>query len=285
MSSDFNSLRQGGRSSLPSPLLLSGGGRTSQVALHYVKGETHLQLTQPIWAGLDPGRLKWIRIAIALINTATGIFDSTYTGWSPFFWYFVDWCLILTLLTQWGMVIVHFFPFHAGLSKAVNFLFQVTLPMTVAITLMYWVIFYQWGSMHLSTTVSYVHPIFLYIVPATFLTVELCLNSIMYQRKHLLPMVIVYLAYVPMTYLGSFALGYFPYAFITWDTLASYLYLLGLGLLQVVCFVVIALANNKLKTRYTEKLAERETVLNFDRGLYNEVQMNMFKSTMKDEEA
>ena len=83
-------------------------------------------------------------------------------------------------------------------------------------------------------------------------------------------MVIVYLAYVPMTYFGSYALGYFPYAFITWNTVASYLYLTGFGLLQVACFVVIAFANNKLKTRYTEKLAERETVLNFDRGLYND---------------
>lgn len=179
MSSDFNSPKQGGRKSLPSPILRSGGGRTSQIALYYVKGETHLQLTQPICECFDAGKLKWIRIAIALVNSATGIFDSIFTGWSPFFWYFVDWCLILTLLTQWGMVIVHFFPFHAGLSKAVNFLFQVTLPMTLAITLTYWVIFYHWGSMHLSPE-SYVHPIFLYIVPATFLTVELFLNSIMY---------------------------------------------------------------------------------------------------------
>jgi hypothetical protein len=155
------------------------------------------------------------------------------------------------------MVIVHYFPFQSGLSKGVNFLFQVTLPMTLAITVMYWVFFYSWGSMHFNTTVTYVHPIFLYIFPAFFLFVELCLNSAIYQRKYLLPMVGIYAAYVPMTYLGYYALGYFPYSFITWDSLNSFLYLLGLGALHVACFGVILIANNKFKQRYLEKLAER----------------------------
>ena len=73
-------------------------GRSS-VGLHYIKGETHIQLTQPLWEKLTPTHLKYIRIAIALINTITGIFDATYTGWSPYFWYFVDWCLVLTVAT------------------------------------------------------------------------------------------------------------------------------------------------------------------------------------------
>lgn len=97
---------------------------------------------------MSANQLKIIRLVIAIVNTITGVFDSSITGWSPFLWYFIDWCLLLTLATQWGMVIVHFFPFHPGLSKGVNFLFQVTLPMTVAITIIYWLFFYQAGSMH-----------------------------------------------------------------------------------------------------------------------------------------
>lgn len=217
------------------------------------------------------------------MNTVTGIFDSTYTGWSPFLWYFVDWCLLLTLATQWSMVIVHFFPFHSGLSKAVNFMLQVTLPMTVAITLIYWVFFYQWGSMHLTSSTSYVHPIFLYLFPALFLILELGLNSIMYQKKYVVPMIIIYLCYVPMTYFGQFSLGYYPYSFVTWDTFGSYATLIGLGLLQVACFFGIAFCNNRFKTRYLEKLDERQSVMNFERGIYNEVQMNMFKSTINNE--
>ena len=168
---------------------------------------------------------------MAMINTITGIFDASYTGWSPYFWYFIDWCLVLTVATQWGVVIVHFFPFHAGLSRAVNFMFQIVLPMTCAITLLYWCFFYSSGSMHLNSTVTYVHPIFLYIFPALLLIIEWCLNSIMYQNKYVLYLVAIYCVYMPMTYIGKFFLGYFPYSFITWDTLYSYVMLILLGLL------------------------------------------------------
>ena len=70
-------------------------------------------------------------------------------------------------------------------------------------------------------------------------------------------MIGIYAAYVPMTYLGYYALGYFPYSFITWDSLNSFLYLLGLGALHVAWFGVILIANNKFKQRYLDKLAER----------------------------
>lgn len=217
---------------------------------------------------------------MALLNTVTGIFDATYTGWSPYFWYFIDWCLVLTIVTQWGVVVVHFFPFHHGLSRAVNFMFQVVLPMTCAITLLYWVFFYQSGSMHADSTSTYVHPVFLYIVPALLLVVEWCLNSIFYQYKYVLYMLAIYCVYMPMTYIGKFVLGYFPYPFITWDTLYSYVMLLFLGLLQVACFYGVAYTNNTLKRKYLDNLAEKESILNLDRGIYNEVQMNMFKSTI-----
>jgi hypothetical protein len=155
------------------------------------------------------------------------------------------------------MVVVHFFPFHPGLSKGVNFLFQVTLPMTVAITLVYWIFFYQAGSMHLNSTVTYVHPIFLYLFPALFLILELCLNSIIYNTKYLVHMVIIFLAYCPMTFLGKFVLGYFPYYFITWDTLGSYLTLLGLGTLCALLFIGVAYGNNRIKQRYLDRIAEK----------------------------
>lgn len=127
--------------------------------------------------------------------------------------------------------------------------------MTVAITIIYWLFFYHAGSMHLNSSETYVHPIFLYLLPALFLIVELFLNSITYQRKYLLHMIVIYLVYCPMTYFGKFALGYYPYFFITWDTLGSYLTLLGLGVLQVLCFLGFALGNDRLKRRYLDRLA------------------------------
>jgi hypothetical protein len=229
-------------------------------------------------------QLKLIRLIIAIVNTITGLIDSIYTGWSPFFWYFIDWCLILTLVTQWGMVIVHFFPFHPGLSNGVNFLFQVTLPMTVAITIIYWLFFYHAGSMHLNDAVSYVHPIFLYIFPALFLILEWCLNSIIYNEKYMLHMIIIYVVYCPMTYLGKFVLGYFPYFFITWDTLSSYGTLLGLGLFCAGLFVAFAKANNRLKQRYLDKLEEKRQIMNLDRG-GGYMQMKILKSTLEEGEA
>lgn len=151
-------------------------GARSSVGLHYIQGEMNLQLTQPLWEKLSKDHLKWIRITIALINTVTGIFDACYTGWQPYFWYYSDWCLVLTVATQWGLVIAHFFPFHPGISKVVNFLFQIVLPMELSMTLLYWAFFYSSGSMHLSSTSTYVHPVFLYIVPAILLIIEWSLN-------------------------------------------------------------------------------------------------------------
>lgn len=188
-------------------------------------------MTKPLWDKLTPNNLKWIRIAIAVTNTITGIVDASYTGWKPYFWYFVDWCLVMTLATQWGLVLVHLFPFYPGLSNAVNFIFQVALPMTLSVTIIYWLFFANASSMHWNTSEDYVHPIFLYILPALLLIVECCLNSIIYNLKYLIYLLVIYLAYMPMTYLGKFVLGYFPYYFITWDTWYSYAILFGLGML------------------------------------------------------
>lgn len=228
---------------------------------------------------MTQNQLRLIRILIALTNTITGIFDASYTGWSPFFWYFIDWCLIMTLATQWGMVIVHFFPFHPTLSRGVKFLFQVTLPMTSAITIIYWLFFYHMGSMHISDAATYVHPIFLYLFPALFLVVEWWLNSIMFESKYLLHMIIIYLVYCPMTYFGKYALGYFPYFFITWDTFGSYVTLLGLGVLCALLFLCFSKLNDSVKERYLRRLAEKQMFMNLDRGVYNELQLNMLKST------
>ena len=93
-------------------------------------------------------------------------------------------------------------------------------------------------------------------------------------------MMAIYLSYVPLTFLGYYALGYFPYAFISWDTWYSYFMLIVLGLLQLACYFGVALLNNRLKRRYLQGLADKESNNNLDRGLYNEVQMNMFKSTI-----
>lgn len=75
-------------------------------------------------------------------------------------------------------------------------------------------------------------------------------------------------------------MGYFPYYFITWDNFQTFATLGGLGLIEIACFYGFAYANNTLKTRYLEKLAQKENIMNLDRGIYNEVQMNMFKSTI-----
>jgi hypothetical protein len=212
-------------------LLMGAGLGLSSQGLHYVKGETHMQLTQPLWKGLSPHQVKYIRIAIALLSTATGIFDGTYTGWTPYIWYLVDLCLLMTVITQWGLVVVHFFPFQPGLSCGVNFLLQITLPLQIANTLLYWLFFYTRGSLHWNDTATYVHPLFLYIVPVLLLIIELSLNQVIYNRSYLLHMSAFYVAYLPMTYIGKFALGYPPYEFLTWDNFFSYVVVIGLGLL------------------------------------------------------
>lgn len=179
-------------------------------------------------------------------------------------WYFSDWCLFLTLLTQWGLVLVHFFPFHPGLSNKVNFLLQVTTPLEVSMTLLFWLFFYTWGSLHFSDASTYVHPIFLYLTPALFLLIELSLNSVIFIHKNLIWALVIYLVYVPLTYIGKYFLGYFPYYFITWNTVHSFVMLGGLGVLHVICFIAIARGNNQFKTRYMEKIEKREQYQRLD---------------------
>lgn len=84
---------------------------------------------------------------------------------------------------------------------------------------------------------------------------EWCLNSVMYINKYVIYMIGVYVVYMPMTYIGKFVLGYFPYYFITWDTWYSYIMLFTLGLLQVICFFIFSFLNNRLKQKYLDSIA------------------------------
>jgi hypothetical protein len=119
--------------------------------------------------------------------------------------------------------------------------------MELAITLLFWLVFYTSGSMHWNQTETYVHPIFLYITPCLCLLFEGALNQVIFDIANLKWVVIIYLCYVPFTYLGKFALGYYPYFFITWDTFYSYFMLFFLGLIQVICYLALMYLNNRLK--------------------------------------
>lgn len=198
-------------------------------------------------------QLKWIRLALAVIHTCTGIFDASYTGWKPFLWYYSDWLFLMIMLVQWCLVFVHFFPFNSKFNRFTLSLFQIVLPMEFGMTLLYWRYFYTIGSIHWNSTETYVHPIFLYIVPALLLLIEWLLNSIMYQYIKVLHMLVIYIIYVPMTYFGKFALGYYPYYVVTWNNWSSFAVLIGLALMQMICFFIISFLNNFLKRKYLEK--------------------------------
>jgi hypothetical protein len=127
--------------------------------------------------------------------------------------------------------------------------------MELAITLLYWLFFYTSGSLHWNETETYVHPIFLYITPCLCLLVEASLNQVIFYYENLKWVLIIYLCYVPLTYLGKFVLGYYPYPFITWTTFNSYFMLFSLGLLQVICFLGVAYLNNRIKRNQLDKNA------------------------------
>lgn len=130
------------------------------------------------------------------------------------------------------------------------------MPWTIAITLLYWKFFYTHGSMHANDVDTYVHPVFLYIVPALFLVIEYFLNQIIFDYKKIINLMVVYAIYLPFTYLGKFVLGYFPYSFITWSTWYSYAVLIALALLQVIAFFILAFGSNSLKKSYLSKNME-----------------------------
>lgn len=136
-------------------------------------------------------------------------------------------------------------------------MFQIVFPMSLAITLLYWKFFYSYGSMHLNDINSYVHPVFLYLIPALMLLVEFSLNSIIFEYKKIVHLLILYVIYLPMTYLGKFSLGYYPYYFITWNTFYSYAVLFALGLIQTLAFFGVAFVSNYFKKAYIEKRMEQ----------------------------
>ena len=150
-------------------------------------------------------------------------------------------------------------------------------------TLIYWIFFYTKGSLHWNDTQTYVHPIFLYILPSILLLIELSVDQVMYYSKNLIYMLAIYGAYLPLTFIGKSVLGYYPYPFITWTTFYSYFMLISLGLLQTACFLGIAYVNNTVKRKLMVEKAESEVRQKLDQGLYNEVQMNMFKNAISED--
>ena len=149
-----------------------------------------------------------------------------------------------------------------------------TAPLELSMTLLFWIFFYRWGSMHFSETATYVHPIFLYLTPALFILIELTLNSVIYIHKNLRWALLIYLIFVPFTYIGKYFLGYFPYPMITWNTTYSFVLLGGTALLHVITFIMVAQVNNKFKGRYIDQILKREQYQRLDNS--REVQMNIF---------
>ena len=165
-----------------------------------------------------------------------------------------------------------------------NFLFQVVLPIELAMTLLFWLFFYLSGSsLHWTDTESYVHPVFLYITPCLLMLVEGALNQVIFDYANLKWVLVIYAGYLPLTYLGKYALGYYPYPFITWTTWYSYFMIISNAALQVACFVGLAIVNNRLKRGQMERNAQAEHIAKIDQGIYNEVQMNMFKNAISED--
>ena len=98
----------------------------------------------------------------------------------------------------------------------------------------------------------------LYITPCLLLFVEAALNQVMYDYSNLKWVILLYCCYVPLTYFGKFALGYYPYPFITWTTFYSYFMLISLGVLIIASFLGVASLNNRLKRDQMEKNAQIE---------------------------
>eukprot|EP00347_Sterkiella_histriomuscorum_P019091 403342983 len=138
--------------------------------------------------------------------------------------------------------------------------------MTVAITLLYWKFFYSHGTMHINDIETYVHPVFLYIVPALFLVIEYALNQIIFDYKKIVHLMILYVIYLPFTYIGKLSLGYFPYYFINWSTWYSYAVLIALAIMQIICFFILAFISNYFKRKYLMKNLEQQTLYTLDRG-------------------
>lgn len=135
-------------------------------------------------------------------------------------------------------------------------MYQVNLPMEIAITILYWKFFYSHGSMHITDINTYAHPVFLYIVPALFLLIEYSINSIVFDYKKIIHLMILYAIYIPFTYIGKFFLGYFPYPFISWNDWYSFAVLIALAILQVISFFGLAFLSNYLKRKYLMKNLE-----------------------------
>ncbi len=63
----------------------------------------------------------------------------------------------------------------------------------------------------------------------------------------------IYVAFLPTTYFGKYALGYYPYPFIDWQTWYSYAVLLALAIMQIICFFGLAAGSNYFKRKCMEK--------------------------------
>ncbi len=95
--------------------------------------------------------------------------------------------------------------------------------------LVYWYTSFSTGSIHKNDYHDYVDPLFLYILPPLALLIDFCINRISFDYFKVVFLIAVYVIYCPLTYIGNFVLGYYPYSFIDFEDFRSFVYLGILG--------------------------------------------------------
>ena len=150
--------------------------------------------------------------------TALG-YDAYLTGWKDYIWYYSDWSSMFTLLTVISISYAYFIPtYTSSYDYFISSLFEVTLPLNMVVTLMYWGAYFTPSMLNWSDPDTYARPFLLHVLPLVVMLIEWSLNNIQFNYYYtFLYLIYIYLCYIPLTYIGKDFLGFYAYSFINYN--------------------------------------------------------------------
>lgn len=120
------------------------------------------------------------------------------------------------------------------------------------INILYWTARFDPSLVNFNDFNTLVHPIFLHALPLVFLMIDASLNTIVFEYattwKYSLYVIV---SYLPMLYLGEYAMGFLPYSFINFKDYMTVVWMVGSVALNMICFFATALIQNQIKRSST----------------------------------
>lgn len=131
---------------------------------------------------MSENTLKWIRVVLAAILATLGMEPLIKWGLEGFPWYISDWGALFAIITQLTLASTHLRDLDTAYDKFAKTLFELAFPLSITINILYWLAYYEAGTLDLGDISTYSYPVLLHLLPMVVLSIEWMLNSIVFNQ-------------------------------------------------------------------------------------------------------